>query len=279
MNNLKKIHIAIMMLSLCGSAYADLKIYASNGNSVVFSQEKTGDHIDANSWSKLLFSHGDATVDISQKDRYYSENGTSKFSPSGNYLVVNSVAGNYVDTENGREYSDRAYCSVIDMRDGCIVSDWDGEACGFDWINGKDVLAASDSKDAEVFDFMSARPAMNKMVKSPSSLSSYEISNMLRCDKPDDKNIESYQLLMKENKGSKKDVSVGVVNYLNSLKSTLTLKSKTAVYSSPNDTAKTKGYLIPGDTVKVIQRTADNKWINVGYINAKGTPLVTWIKQ
>jgi len=84
---------------------------------------------------------------------------------------------------------------------------------------------------------------------------------------------------MKENPISKRNVSVEIVNYLNSLKISLTLDSKTPLYTSPSDNDKIKEYLIPGDKVKIIQVTPDKKWANVGYINAKGEPLITWIKR
>lgn len=74
-------------------------------------------------------------------------------------------------------------------------------------------------------------------------------------------------------------VSVEVVNYLNSLKTNLTLDNKTPLYTSPSDGAKTKEYLISGGKVKLIKISPDKRWVNGGYINAKGMPLIAWIKQ
>ena len=33
-----------------------------------------------------------------------------------------------------------------------------------------------------------------------------------------------------------------------------------------------------GDKVKIIQISPGNKWVNIGYINAKGSPLISWVK-
>jgi len=50
------------------------------------------------------------------------------------------------------------------------------------------------------------------------------------------------------------------------------------LYSSPNDNSKTKAYLVPGDKVKIIDNHSAEQWINIGYINARGIPLVAWIR-
>jgi len=279
MNCFIKANVSILILSIFGMAHADIKITSPNGNVVVFSEAKTGEHVDADSWSKLLFISGGKVIDLSRNDRYYTEDGSSKTSPSGNYLVVNNISDGYVDTGDEKKYSDRAYCSIVDMRSGCVVSDWDGEACGYDWVKGKDVLAESEIEGAETFDFMSAKPSIAKIKKPLSLLTSSEVSNTLRCDRPNDKNIAIYQQLIKQNTNSKNVVLGEIVNYLNSLKTIIAMGSKTPLYTSPSDDAKTKEYLISGDKVKFIQFSTDKKWVNVGYINPKGMPLITWIKQ
>lgn len=59
-----------------------------------------------------------------------------------------------------------------------------------------------------------------------------------------------------------------------------TVKTKSNFFTLPNDNDndKTSAYLVPGDKVRVIQTTSDNKWINIGYINSKGSPLISWIR-
>lgn len=277
LKELKKLIASFFMFAAYNPAYADIKIESKYGSAVIFSQKKQGEYIEDNSWSKLIFSRGNESFEIGWPERYYTEDGSSKTSPSGRYLKINSISGGYVDVGSEKKYVDRAYCSVIDMRDGCIVSDWDGEACGSDWINGKDVLAESDG--AQTFDFMSLRPAINKIIKPMVDLSVNGISNLLRCDFPDDKNIDAYQELIKSNPPTTSDVVFAMVKYLNKLQESRVINSKTILYSSPSDDAKTKSYLIAGDRVKVIESTYDNEWVHIGYINDKGVPLVVWIKK
>ncbi|ELY4677646.1 hypothetical protein SM017_004165 [Cronobacter turicensis] len=280
MNKFKQSVFFVLSMAVSIGSFADVKITSPNGSMLIFSQKKQGDNIDPNAWSKIYFIHGAQRLDLSRNDRYYTEDGSSKVSPSGQYLKITSIAGDYVAMDDGsKKYVDRAYCSVIDMKNGCVVSDWDGEACGYDWEKGKDVLSESLNGHGDKFDFLSFRPKMKELIDPLSSYSLYDVNNLLRCDAPNNKNINEYQKLMKENPNSKKIVSVEVVNYLNSLKISLTLDSKTQLYSSPSDNNKTKGYLISGDKVKIIQVSPDKKWANVGYINAKGTPLIAWIKQ
>src|SRR5574344_2002946 len=140
--------MAIFVASLffvTGITYADVYINAASGNSLLFSQKRSGDGIVNNAWSKLYFVSGGNKTELVSQGRYYE--GGSKKSPSGNYILFYSVSGEFVSLEDGTDkYVDRAYCSVIDMRDGCIVSDWDGEACGYDWVNNQDILASSAEK-------------------------------------------------------------------------------------------------------------------------------------
>lgn len=75
------------------------------------------------------------------------------------------------------------------MSNGCIVSDWDGEACGYIWAGGKDVLANSEDAGSDVFDFNAMRPSINKMQNKLFSLDIRCTNSMLRCDVPLKENI------------------------------------------------------------------------------------------
>lgn len=276
----KKGFLLIVGVFFSFGVVAEQKIVSPNGNSLVFMQKKQGDNIDPNAWGKIYFTHGELKIDLSRDNRYYIKDGSSKISHSGDYLKLISISGAYLVLDDGSEkYTDRAYCSVIDMKDGCVVSDWDGEACSYDWEKNKDVLSESPDGDGDKFDFLSLRPRINFSHDPFSSYSSYDVNNLLRCDAPSESNINEYQSLMNENQESKGIVSIEITNYLNLLKSTLTLSRKTTLYTSPTNDAKLNGYLISGDAVKVIQSTQDNKWVNIGYINSKGVPLIAWIKQ
>ncbi|MEB7545986.1 hypothetical protein [Klebsiella grimontii] len=91
----------------------------------------------------------------------------------------------------------------MDMTNGCIVSDWDGEACGYSWVGNKYVLASSGDVNADKFDFQSMRPMINKTIDDFSGIDEREVANMLRCDSPSKENINTYQRMTKENKKRK----------------------------------------------------------------------------
>lgn len=273
--------VFMTFVTVCNSAYADVEVKSQNGNSAVFSQPKHGDNIESDAWSKLIFNQNGKKIDLSRTDRYYTEDGSSKVSPSGNYLVVNSVAGDYLDSgDSAKQYVSKAYCSVIDMRNGCIVSDWDGEACGYQWAKGKDILSSSDDNDADTFDFLSMKPAVRKIEGSYSTLKTMDANNLIRCDKINSENVDDYQTLSKENKDIRQVVLNGVLDYINKLETPSSINtSKSYLYSSPDGNSITKAYLVAGDKVKFIQLSQNKKWVKVGYVSPKGKPLVKWVKS
>lgn len=279
MKKFKRAIVALLPLFIFEVSYADVIIKSPEGGAVTFSQEKKGDHYDNGAWGKIIFSNQDYSADLSRSDRYYSEDGSSRTSPSGKYLIVNSVSGGYVDLGDGTsKYTDRAYCSVVDMTNGCIVSDWDGEACGYTWVKNQDVLASSNENEAATFDFNSMRPSMNEAQNLFSTIDSFGANNLARCDMPKKENINSYQLLAKENAGVRKTTNSKIIAYLDSVAIDAVVKSKSILFTTPDNNGLTKAYLVSGDKVKIIQNSSDNIWVNIGYINAKGTPLIAWIK-
>ncbi len=190
--------------------------------------------------------------------------------------MVTSISGAEVGQEDGTlKYIDKAYCSVIDMSSGCIVSDWDGEACGYAWVGNKDVLASSNDPGADTFDFNSMRPKVNEARNSRASTDAIE--NLMRCDLPNKDNINDYQYLSKLNKADEDKVDRYIEIYLNTITKESKVMSKSYLFPSPQTSNFKNAYLVPGDRVKVIQLSPDRKWVNIGYINAKGTPLVAWV--
>ncbi|EPF17979.1 Uncharacterised protein [Cedecea davisae] len=278
-SNLSFLFMTIVIV--CNSAYADIEVKSQNGNSAIFSQPKHGNNIESDAWSKLIFSQDGKEMDLSRADRYYTEDGSSKVSPSGSYLVVNSVVGDVLDSGDGsKQYVSKAYCSVVDMRNGCIVSDWDGEACGYQWAKGKDILVSSDDSDADTFDFLSMKPSVKGIKDSFSTLKTMDANNLMHCDKVSSENIDDYQILSEKNQEVRQIVLSGIFNYINKLeRASLISVSKSYLYSSPDESSITKAYLVAGDKVKVIQLSPNKKWAEVGYISPKGKMLVKWVKS
>lgn len=159
------------------------------------------------------------------------------------------------------------------------VSYWDGEACGYTWTEGKDVLASSEEVGADIFDFNSMRPSIIKMKDKLSSLDARGASNLLRCDTPSIENIDKYQQLARENKNNKEIALDAMLLLLHTRKEESSVIERVNLFSAPNNNSQTKNYLIPSDKIKIIKYSSDRKWLNVGYINPKNIPLITWIKS
>ena len=278
-----KLICRIVLLSLIlytPTSSADVVLLSPLGNKIIFSQEKVGEHYDQDSWGKLLFEKNNHVFDLSWSDRYYNASTPSLMSPSGNYLIVYSVSGGYVDVGEGKmKYTDRAYCSVVDMRDGCIISDWSGWACSYKWKRNEDVLSSSEDVGADTFDFISARPAIKKVVNKMALLDHNDIQDYLRCDAPGKENINIYQQLIRENKKARSLVISSIKSYLSRVSEFGTIKVKSFIYTYPDNNSKTKSYLIAGDKIKILGRSEDNQWANIAYIKASGDPLIAWIQS
>jgi len=259
---------------------ADVEISSPLGTKLIFSDKKIGEKFDQSAWNKLFFSNNQHTIELSMEGRYFTEDSSfAKLSPSGKYIVITSVDYGYVEDADGEKtFRDKAYCNVIDMRDGCIVSEWDGLACSYDWKKDKDILSSSDEEGAETFDFLLQRAEIRKAVNNMKSLDDNHIKDYLRCDMPKKDNINIYQKLIKENKKAKPLVIPAIKSYLSSIKEVKALEKKSFLYASPDNNSKLKSYLIAGDKVKIINKSEDNQWLNVAYIKANGDPLIAWIK-
>ena len=279
MNKIKCIMSLLVTLLFPTVIYGNVTFKSPIGGEINFSEEKKGDNYEPNSWGRITFTINDHLSDLSRNDRYYIEDGTSKLSPSGAYLILNSVSGDYVEQDNGtKKFSERAYCSVIDLRSGCIVSDWDGEACSYNWKKNEDILSNSEAPDADVFDFLSMKPNIRSMKNALLSKNENEVKNILRCNPLTRDNLNSYQEFLKS-EDPKSLISKGIIIFLNSIPNEIIINTQAALFSWPEENYKTKAYLIAGDKVKVISESEDHKWLHIGYISNKRRPLIAWIKS
>ncbi|MEJ5173951.1 hypothetical protein WH277_01365, partial [Erwinia sp. MYb416] len=71
----------VFSLLVSGTSHAGVMIQSPGGGVLTFSQAKKGEHYDANAWAKIVFSNKNAQADLSQDDRYYTEDGSSRVSP------------------------------------------------------------------------------------------------------------------------------------------------------------------------------------------------------
>jgi hypothetical protein len=64
---------------------------------------------------------------------------------------------------------------------------------------------------------------------------------------------------------------------LHSIENETSINSKAYLFAAPDGNTQTKAILCR-DEIKIIQRSPDNKWINIGYINSKGRRLLPGLR-
>lgn len=267
--------VCIFLIFLPFMAFADTCVVSlSSGNSLCFSNPMSGGNYERGSWGTMYLLRDGKKVPIEIENRYYSTASEDDISPSGNYINITTVEGGYIEGDGEKEYVDRAYCNVIDMRTGCIVSDWDGSMCGYQWKKNEDVLSSSAEGDSDTLDFLSFKPKVSVVDK----INDRNVRNLLRCDAVNDKNIDAYANLLKAN-NKNKEILTPVANFYNTLPGEGIVIDKSWLHSEANDDSVTKVYLVAGDPVKFIVESNDKKWRKVIY-NASGKRFyVGWIKS
>ena len=125
----------------------------------------------------------------------------SNISPSGQYVVVARDEQGTVSTGPGQPESaqDREYCSMIEIRTGCITADQTGEICGAGWRAGRPAQWGTDEQTRSML--TSDRPSASRQLAfiragQPPKLTIRDDSgadNLLRCDPPSQVNREIYR--------------------------------------------------------------------------------------
>ena len=125
----------------------------------------------------------------------------SNISPSGQYVVVARDEQGTVSTGPGQPESeqDREYCSMIEIRTGCITADQTGEICGAGWQAGRPAQWGTDEQTRSML--TSDRPSASRQLAfiragQPPKLTILDDSgadNLLRCDPPSQANRETYR--------------------------------------------------------------------------------------
>ena len=103
-------------------------------------------------------------------------------------------------------------------------------------------------------------------------------TNVLRCDIVSKDNVNIYQEFARKNEMVSKLILQAITDYLSGIVMENTVTFKLNLFSLPNENSPGRGYLIPGDKVKIIKKSPDNEWVNIGYINPLGSPLVAWVR-
>lgn len=125
----------------------------------------------------------------------------SDISPSGQYVVIGRVESGMVSSGPGQTESvlSREYCSVIEIRTGCITADQTGEICGAGWQAGQPAQWGTDDQTNVML--RQDRPSANRVLRfisagqPPRSIVDVDsgADNVLRCDPLSPASRQAYQ--------------------------------------------------------------------------------------
>ncbi|MDE1141856.1 MAG: hypothetical protein PW999_19860 [Paraburkholderia tropica] len=227
----------------------------------------------------------------------------SNISPSGNYVVIGRIESGTISSGPGEAESpvSREYCSMIEIRTGCVTADQTGEICGAGWQDDRPEQWGSD--DQTNLMQKDDRPSANRLLRRyraglpMRSLlgSEFGANNLLRCDPPSLTNLEAYQqvsaalraagikdearlideALSKKSSGNGGAAALPTASTQHD-KATVSAK-KAELYTAPDDAHLSRSYLIQNDEV-VVLRLLPVDWAYVDYVNASGKHLRRWIK-
>lgn len=225
-------------------------------------------------------------------------------SPSGEYVVVGRIESGTVSSGQGETEPtlSREYCSVVEVRSGCITADQTGEICGAGWQAARP--AQWGTNDQTDLMLKRDRPLADRLLhaivagQSPRSLieSDSGVDNLLRCDPPSSSNREAYRKIsvalraagaqadarlidgaLSSGSASSGGSSVAPLVETGHPAATVSVE-KATLYLSPDDTHASHAYLVEGDTVTVLKQIAGG-WAYVDYVNSSGKHLLRWIKR
>ncbi|SDQ19362.1 hypothetical protein SAMN05443245_0312 [Paraburkholderia fungorum] len=224
-------------------------------------------------------------------------------SPSGQYVVIGRVESGTVSSGPGQAESvlSREYCSVIEIRTGCITADQTGEICGAGWQAGQPAQWGKD-EDSNVM-LKRDRPSVSRLLRvvnagQPARLVIDDDSgadNLLRCDPPSPANRESYQKIAAalHTAGAHNDARLIDAAFSNAYgdaastpapavgegehRAATISATKATLYMAPDDAQVSRAYLVRDDVVTVLKQSPSG-WAYVDYVGASGKHLLRWIR-
>ncbi|WP_116136265.1 hypothetical protein [Trinickia diaoshuihuensis] len=224
-------------------------------------------------------------------------------SPSGQYVVVARDEQGAVSTGPGQPESvlGREYCSMIEIRTGCITADQTGEICRAGWRAGQPAQWGTD--DQTDLMLKSDRPSASRQLGfinagQPPKLTIRDDSgadNLLRCDPPSPGNREIYRKIATALDAAGVHYDARLIS--NSLSKTTSNPGgmpvpapvesehrtanvsvqKATLYTAPDDASASRAYLVRNDVITVLKQFPVG-WAYADYVNASGKHLLRWIK-
>ncbi|MDF3083130.1 hypothetical protein [Burkholderia sola] len=271
------------------------------------------DPLPRRAWKKAVFSFPNGTTFglLPRAGEPNADGGTQmeppnkwNISPSGQYVVVMRNDQGTVSTGQGQPETvlNREYCSMIEIKTGCITAEQTGEVCGAGWQPSQGAQWGTDSQTSMML--TRDRPsASNKLASidagQPPHLLMRNASgadNLLRCDPPSSTNREVYRKIAAAlkadgarfdaqlidtalSKGSSSSAGTAVAQeaaVADGLTATVSV-AKATLFTAPDDGNASRAYLVQNDVVTVLKQSP-NGWAYVDYVNASGKHLLRWIK-
>lgn len=262
-------------------------------------------------WRRAVYlSRTGKSIDLLPMESLTSEEGIvyendfpPRISPTGRYVALDVIRVLMVSSAPGDKPTaqSRQYCPVLDTQTGCIVSMQTGELCGGDWSEGHDSWVVDSKNQDDVdgamlnYDFDSANVLWQAYLVASKSSARYSIksalrdnlgvANMMACEPPSAVNRSAYaqiagQLKREADRNDAKYMEVNLAQTAQGKETVPTSKivvDKAPLYDQPDDTFKTRMYLVKGDEV-VLLDTSKSNWILVRYVEKDGDSILKWLK-
>ncbi|MBR7964810.1 hypothetical protein KDW52_00525 [Burkholderia cenocepacia] len=224
-------------------------------------------------------------------------------SPSGQYVIVmrNDQGTVFMGLGQPETVLNREYCSMIEIKTGCITAEQTEEICGAGWQPSQGAQWGTDAQTSMML--TRDRPsASNKLTfinaGQPAHLLIRDASgadNLLRCDPLSSTNREPYRKIAAAlkaegvrfdaqlietalSKGSVASVGMPVVQDADAEGPPAAVSvAKATLFTSPDDATASRAYLVQSDVVTILKQSPTG-WAYVDYVNASGNHFRRWIK-
>lgn len=121
-----------------------------------------------------------------------------RFSPDGDFVLLNQVESAELETPSGPVISETAYCSLVGTQNGCIVARETGEFCaGTFTLDGRWANSLYPEFNLAAVTPSARAYVMGKLKPVGSPETSFE--NLMVCDPPNTKNADEYRTIMEDN--------------------------------------------------------------------------------
>lgn len=292
---------------------SNLRFALLGGAAVLYSNAANPqDPLPRRAWKKAVFSFPNGTTFglLPRAGESNAGGGTQmeplnkwNISPSGRYVIVMRNDQGTVSTGQGQPDTvlNREYCSMIEIKTGCITAEQTGEICGAGWQPSQGAQWGTDSQTSMML--TRDRPtASNKLASinagQPARLLMRDASgadNLLRCDPPSSANRESYRKIAAAlkadgahfdaqlidtalSKGSATSVGTPAAQEAGVEGPTAAVSvAKATLFTAPDEATASRAYLVQNDVVTVLKQSPTG-WAYVNYVKATGKHLFGWVR-